>query len=177
MKPEHRRGKAAYRPLGKFIPNPKLKLREQVAEVCRFRHLSVRTEGAYWDWIRRFLVFHQPRPGVWRHPREMGAPEVSAFLSHLASERKVAASTQNQALNALVFLYQDVLLCDLGGLEDFARAKRPARLPVVLSRAEVQRLFDAMTGTHKLMAQLLYGAGMRLLELLRLRVMARPRQQ
>ncbi len=154
----------------KFVPNPKLRLREQFAEVCRFKHFSLRTEEEYWGWIKRFLVFHRSAPGIWRHPRDMGADEVARFLSHLASERKVSASTQNVALNALVFLYGQVLHKGLGAFGEFARAKRPKRLPVVLARDEVNQLFAAMDGTHKLMAQLLYGTGMRLIELLRLRV-------
>jgi hypothetical protein len=150
---------------GIFIPNPKARLREQVAEVSRFKRLSPRKEEAYWLWIRRFILYHGKR-----HPKEMNAPEVTAFLSHLATEEHVAASTQNQALNALVFLYREVLHVPLDSLADSVRARRPPRVPVVLSRDEVRRLLDAMQGTHQLMAQLLYGTGLRLMELLRLRV-------
>jgi hypothetical protein len=96
--------KAAKSPSEGFVPNPKLRLREQFAEVCRFKHLARRTEETYWELTRRFLVFHRGPSGVWRHPREMGAEEAARFLSHLASERKVSASTQNVALNSLVFL-------------------------------------------------------------------------
>ena len=91
-----------------LVPNPKLRLRDQLHEVCRFRHLSERTEEAYWGWVRRFLVFAKAG-AVWRHPRELGAAQVQEFLTHLATERAVAASTQNQALNALVFLYREVI--------------------------------------------------------------------
>lgn len=163
-------GKAAKPPLEKFMPNPKLRLQEQFAEVCRFKHLAPRTEESYWHWVRRYLIFHRSPTGIWRHPQEMGAEEVGRFLSHLASERKVSASTQNVALNALVFLYNEVLHKNPGAFGGFARAKRPKRLPVVLTREEVNHLFAAMSGTHKLMAQLLYGTGMRLMEMLRLRV-------
>src|SRR5258705_11406024 len=107
-----------------FIPNPKLKLLEQVSEVMRFKHYSLRTERTYREWIRRFILFHGKR-----HPREMGATEVGSFLSHLAVQRHVASSTQNQALNALVFLYGQVLHVDLGQIGEIQRAKRPQRLP------------------------------------------------
>ena len=148
-----------------FIPNPKLKLLEQVSEVMRFKHYSLRTERTYREWIKRFIFFHDKR-----HPREMGAAEVERFLSDLATTRKVAASTQNQAFNALLFLYRDVLHQELGRLGDVERAKRPERLPVVLSRPEVEAVLSGMTGTHQLMAKLLYGTGMRLMECVRLRV-------
>lgn len=118
-----------------LIPNPKLRLREQLREVMRFGHYSPRTEQAYWDWIRRYILFHAKR-----HPREMGAPEVVAFLSHLATAESVAASTQTQALNALVFLYARIVGRPLGDLGAWARPQRPKRLPVVLSRAEVERV-------------------------------------
>jgi len=140
-------------------------LLDQVREVLRLKHYSLRTEETYVGWIKRFIFFHQKR-----HPREMGAPEVQAFLSHLAVQGQVAASTQNQALNALVFLYHQVLDQDLGDFAAFVRAKRPARLPVVLSRDEVHRLLGALTGTYQLMGRLLYGTGMRLMECMRLRV-------
>lgn len=155
---------------GRIIPNPKLKLLDQVREVCRLKHFSLRTEQTYAAWARRFLVHAKHRAGHWRHPKDMGGAEVTAFLSHLAGEAKVSASTQNQALNALVFLYREVLGLELGDLAEALRAIRPKRLPVVLTREEVGRLFTAMEGTHRLMAQLLYGTGLRLMELLRLRV-------
>jgi integron integrase len=153
------------RPLEGFIPNPKLKLLDQVSEVMRFKHYSMRTETSYRDWIKRFILFHGKR-----HPRGMGAAEVSRFLSDLAVRGKVAASTQNQAFNALLFLYREVLHQELGAIEGVERAKRPARLPVVLSKLEVERLLAGMTGTFQLMAKLLYGTGMRLMECVRLRV-------
>jgi integron integrase len=146
----------------------------------------LRTEAAYWNWIRQFLQFHRrPRvsgessdtageppalPDGWRHPRELGKAEVEAFLSHLAKARNVSASTQNQALNALVFLYREVLHQPFDQLGPIERPRRPPRVPVVLSRAEVGRLLEAMDGTLGLVARLLYGTGLRLMEGLRLRV-------
>ena len=156
--------KASVPPDG-FIPNPKLKLLDQVSEVMRFKHHSLRTEQAYRQWIKRFIFFHGKR-----HPREMGAAEIRAFLNDLAARQNVAVSTQNQALNALVFLYREVLHLDPGNFGDIERPARPARLPLVLTAEEVKRLLAAMTGTHQLMAQLLYGSGMRLMEGVRLRV-------
>ena len=143
----------------------KSKLLDDVRAICRTRHLSIRTEQAYIGWIRRFIHFH----GV-RHPAVMGAGEISAFLTYLAVERQVAASTQNQARNALLFLYKHALAQDIGELGEIVRARRPQRLPVVLSRAEVNALLRQMEGTHHLVASLLYGSGLRLLEALRLRV-------
>jgi integron integrase len=149
-----------------FIPNPKVKLLDQVREVMRFRHYAIRTEETYIQWIRQFIFFHNKR-----HPKEMGAPEIRAFLTHLAVRRHVAASTQNQALNALVFLYKAVLRIEPGDFGEIERAKKPARLPVVLSREEICRLLDALpAGTTGLMGRLLYGTGMRLMECIRLRV-------
>ena len=113
-------------------------MREQVREVMRFFHYATRTEATYWQWIVRFLRFHKPPtasgPAAWRHPRELGAEEVRTFLTHLATAQRVAASTQNQALNALVFLYGQVLHQPLGEIGEFARVQRPPRLPEVLSR-------------------------------------------
>ena len=149
----------------KFTPNPKLKLLDQVKEVLRYYHYALRTEQTYCDWIKRFLKFY----GFKTHPREMGAPEVERWLSHLATEGKVAASTQRQALNAIVFLYRDVLDVDLGEIAP-VRSKRSRRPPTVLTQAEVQRLLQEMKGTHKLMVQLLYGCGLRLMECIRLRI-------
>jgi len=140
-------------------------LLDQVRERLRLKHYSIRTETQYAQWIRRFILFHDKR-----HPREMGAREVEAFLTHLAVEGNVAAATQNQALSALLFLYREVLDIDLPRLDDVVRAKRPARLPVVLTRSEVSAVLGRMTGTHALMARLLYGTGMRLMECVRLRV-------
>jgi integron integrase len=151
--------------MDRFIPNPKARLLDQVREVIRFKHYSLRTEQTYIQWIRRFIFFHQKR-----HPRDMGTAEVRDFLTDLAVRHRVAASTQNVALNALVFLYQEVLGISLGEFGEYARAKRPQRLPVVLTRAEVTRLLAAMNGTYLLMTRLLYGTGMRLMECIRLRV-------
>jgi integron integrase len=153
------------RPVSRFIPNPKLRFLDQCREVLRFKQMAPRTEEAYVDWIRRFIVWSGKR-----HPREMGAAEVRSFLTHLAVERKVAAATQNQALNGLVFLYREVIGGELGWLEGFEPAKRGARLPEVLSRAEVLAVLRQMTGTQGLIGRLLYGTGLRLLEGLRLRV-------
>lgn len=141
------------------------RLLDVVRERLRVKHYSLRTEQSYLGWIRRFIRFHGRR-----HPRDMGVREVEAFLTHLAVEGQVSASTQNQALAALLFLYKEVLETELPWLENVTRAKRPARVPVVLSRQEVDRLFLHLNGTHLLMARLLYGTGMRLMECLRLRV-------
>jgi len=138
---------------------------EVVRTALRTRHYSRRTEKAYVGWIRRYILFHAKR-----HPREMGAPEVSRFLTALAVEGMVTASTQNQALSALLFLYRHVLGVTLPWLDDLVRARRPRRLPVVLSRAEVGAVIAHLQGTPKLMACLLYGGGLRLLECARLRV-------
>jgi integron integrase len=143
----------------------KPKLLDQVRDAIRTRHYSYRTEEAYVGWIRRYILFHGKR-----HPAEMGKPEVSAFLSSLATDGHVSASTQNQALNALLFLYREVLGGELGWLDDLVRAKRPHRLPVVLTRQEVKAILAALRGRDWIMVMLLYGAGLRLLECLRLRV-------
>lgn len=149
----------------RLIPNPKLRFLDQCREVLRFKQMSPRTEKSYVDWIRRFIVWSGKR-----HPREMGTVEVRGFLTHLAVERNVAAATQNQALNALVFLYREVIGGELGWLEGFEPAKRGKRLPEVLSRAEAQALLARLTGTQSLIGRLLYGTGLRLTEGLRLRV-------
>jgi integron integrase len=140
------------------------RLLDRVRQTARLRHLSHRTEDAYVDWIRRFILFHGKR-----HPQEMGALEVVAFLSHLAVRGQVSASTQNQALSALLFLFRAVLDRELEGLGDAVRAPRPKRLPVVLSRDEVRAVLAHLQGAHRLVATLLYGGGLRLLEALRLR--------
>jgi integrase len=152
------------------VANPKAKLLDQLREVLRVKHYSRRTEKTYVEWARRYLVFHRDVAGHWRHPRELGGTEVVAFLNHLANVEHVAAATQNQALNAVLFLYGSVLQIELGELSDFMRASKPRRVPVVLSRAEVVQLLAALEGTWRLMAQVLYGTGLRLMELLRLRV-------
>jgi len=141
------------------------RLLDVVSAALRARHYSPRTEKAYIGWIRRFILFHGKR-----HPREMAEPEIGEFLSTLATRDKVAASTQNQALAALLFLYQEVLLRKLEWLGDLVHAKRPARVPVVLSRNEVGALLAKLDGAPYLVSALLYGAGMRLLEVLQLRV-------
>jgi integron integrase len=141
------------------------RLLDQVRDAIRRRHYSDRTEQTYIHWIKRFIFFSDKR-----HPKDMGAPEVTAFLSHLARDRDVAAATQNQALAALLFLYKEVLAQPLPWLDDIDRAKRPARLPTVLSSSEAHRLLTHMNGTKWLMASLLYGAGLRLRECLKLRV-------
>ncbi len=144
---------------------PKPRLLDRVRAAIRARHYSRRTEKAYVAWIRRYIFFHDKR-----HPADMGAPEVTRFLSSLAVEGKVAASTQNQALSALLFLYGEVLAVDLPWMDEIVRAKRPQRLPVVLTRDEVRAVLRRLEGTPRLMAFLLYGAGLRLLECCRLRV-------
>ena len=131
----------------------------------RLKHYSIRTETQYVQWVRRFILFHGKR-----HPQEMGAKEVEAFLTHLAVEGRVAAATQNQALSALLFLYRELLHINLPWLDEVVRAKRPARLPVVLTREEVQSVLGRTEGTYGLMLRLLYGTGMRLMECVRLRV-------
>src|SRR6266403_3619929 len=141
------------------------KLLERVRDVIRLKHYSWRTERTYCDWIERFIRFHRMR-----HPSEMGAAEVGDFLTHLARDGNVSASTQNQALSALLFLYKEVLKEEIGWLEHVERAKKPARLPVVLTRDEVHKIFAHLHGTTRLMAGLLYGSGLRLMECVRLRV-------
>lgn len=143
---------------------PPKKLLDRMRDCLRTQHYSLRTEQAYVDWARRFILFHQKR-----HPKDMGVPEVEAFLTYLAVERKVAASTQNQALSALLFLYREVLRQPLADV-DAVRARQPERVPTVLTKDEVARVLSAMSGPTQLMAKLLYGSGLRALECLRLRV-------
>ncbi len=144
---------------------PRPRLLAQLRDRIRLRHYSLRTERTYAHWVKRFIVFNGKR-----HPAEMGAPEVTAFLSSLATDRNVAASTQNQALSAILFLYREVLGVELPWLDDVRRAKKPRRLPTVLTRAEVRALLAHMEGRSGLMARLIYGTGMRLMECVRLRV-------
>ncbi len=144
---------------------PPPKLLDQLRASLRLRHYSLRTEQQYLQWVRRFILFHGKR-----HPKTMGATEVEAFLTHLAVEGEVAASTQNQALSALLFLYREVLQQDLPWMSQVVRAKRPARLPVVLTEREVLAILERMSDVHGLMARLLYGSGMRIMECVRLRV-------
>lgn len=143
----------------------KPKLLDLVRNTIRLKHYSIRTERAYIDWVKRFILFHHKR-----HPASMGAPEIRAFLSDLAVEGRVAASTQTQALSALVFLYREVLHRNVDSLGKVERAKKPERLPVVFSRAEVRAVLAHLDGQHWMMASLLYGAGLRLMECVRLRV-------
>jgi integron integrase len=144
---------------------PKPRLLDEVRDRLRLKHYSLRTERAYVDWIKRYILFHGKL-----HPRDLGARHAEAFLTDLAVGRKVSASTQNQALAALLFLYREVLGIELPWLDDIVRAKKPQRLPVVLTVAEVQRLLARLDGSHGLMARMLYGTGMRLMECVRLRV-------
>lgn len=141
------------------------RLLDQVREKIRVKHYSIRTEKSYVEWIKRFILFHDKR-----HPASMGGPDVEKFLSHLAMDRNVAASTQNQALAAILFLYREVLKIELPWLDDMQRAKKPSRLPVVLTRAEVRGVLSHLDGMMGLMAALLYGSGLRLMECVRLRV-------
>lgn len=142
-----------------------VKLMERYRAAIRVHQYSFQTERVYSDWVRQFIHFHQLR-----HPEDMGAPEVEAFLSHLATQRHVSASTQNQALSAILFLYQKVLHIRLPWMNEIVRAKRPTRVPVVLSRSEVTQVLDQLGGQHWLIASLLYGSGLRLVECLRLRL-------
>lgn len=144
---------------------PETKLLDQVRGKIRLKHYSIRTEQAYVDWIKRFVLHFGKR-----HPRDLGAAELEQFLTHLAVAGKVAASTQNQAKSALLFLYKEVLALELPWLDNVAQAKAPKRLPVVLNRDEVQAVLSRLSGTHWLIASLLYGSGMRIMECLRLRV-------
>ncbi|MHB1100258.1 MAG: phage integrase N-terminal SAM-like domain-containing protein [Burkholderiales bacterium] len=146
-------------------PDHHPKLLEQVREKIEEKHYSYRTEESYVGWIKRFILFHHKN-----HPAQMGAKEVEAFLSHLAVDRKVSASTQNQAKSALLFLYKEVLEIKLPWLENITQAKTPQRLPVVLTVSEVQSVLPHISGTWWIMANLLYGSGLRLMECVRLRV-------
>jgi integron integrase len=149
----------------KVVSQDSPKLLDRLRAEIRMRHYSLRTEQAYVDWARRFILFHNKR-----HPKEMGAGELRDFLSHLAVDRNVSASTQNQAKSALLFLYREVLKIELPWLDEVISAKTAKRLPVVLTQVEMRDLLNAMSGTMGLMASLLYGTGMRLMEGLRLRV-------
>lgn len=145
----------------KYVPTSE-KLMNQVREVLRYHHYAIRTEQSYVQWILKFIKFNGTR-----HPKEMGKPEIEGFLSHLAINRKVAVSTQNQAFNAILFLYRDVLLMPVADRIEAVRSRKPKRLPTVLGKEEVGRLINSMEGT---MAKLLYGSGLRLMEVIRLRV-------
>jgi len=141
------------------------RLLSRVRDRIRFKHYSLRTEEAYVEWIRRFIVFHDKR-----HPSDLGALEVEAFLTDLAVTHDVSASTQNQAKSAILFLYKEVLGSELPWLEGIQSAKRPVRLPVILTTGEIQRVLHHLHGVHHLIGRLLYGTGMRILEAMRLRV-------
>jgi integron integrase len=143
----------------------KPRLLDQVRDALRVRHYSLRTEESYLQWIKRFILFHGKR-----HPTEMGEQEITAFLTFLAVDKHVSPSTQNQALSALLFLYKQVLEQELEWMDDIVRAKRSERIPEVLSPDQVRQLINHLAGTHQLIARLLYGTGMRLMEVVRLRV-------
>jgi len=136
---------------------PKIRLLDRVRQAIRLKNYAYSTEKAYVYWIKRFILFHKKR-----HPKTMGGPEIETFLSYLAVERNVSASTQNQAFCALLFLYREVMGIELDSPIVSVRAKRPKRLPTVLTRPEVQLLISAMSGKYQLMAKLLYGSGLRL---------------
>ena len=150
----------------KFRPDPKLRLMDQVRQVLRYHHYAYRTEQTYCDWIMRYIRYH----GSNTHPRNMGKKEIEAFLSHLAVQQHVAASTQRQALNAIIFLYKRVLDIPVDEDLDPVRAKRHSRPPVVMSQREVSIVLEHMHGLHLLMAKILYGSGLRLMECIRLRI-------
>ena len=141
------------------------KLLEKMKNTLRRKHYAYRTEKTYIDWVRRYILFHNKR-----HPREMGVPEIESYLTYLAVERNVSASTQNQALAGIIFLYTQVLKIEINPKEiNASRAKRSQKLPVVLSKEEAHKTINLMVGTHKLMTQILYGGGLRLMEVIRLR--------
>ncbi len=138
------------------------KLLEDVRDTLRLRHYSYRTEKSYIYWIRKFILFHQKR-----HPAEMGKDEIRNYLTFLARQRKVSASTQNQALSALLFLYKHVLQKEIGYIDQIERAKKPKRIPVVFSKAEAKQILAQLNGKYWLAAALMYGAGLRVLECMR----------
>jgi len=141
------------------------KLLEQVSDAIRVKHYSSRTEKTYVDWVKRYVLFHNKL-----HPKDMGAQEIQAFITHLATQRHLSASTQNQALSAIIFLYRHVLKIDIVLPSDVIRAEKSQTLPVVLTHQEAMTVINKMTGTSQLMAKILYGSGLRLMECLRLRV-------
>lgn len=142
-----------------------MRLMDQVRTQLRVRHYAYSTEKSYCHWIKRFILFHDKR-----HPKDMGSSEISSFLSYLAESENVSASTQNQALCGIIFLFRHVLKTEIGQLNDFMFAKKPQRLPTVLSRSEVKSVISNMSGRHKTIAMLLYGAGLRKMEALRIRI-------
>lgn len=141
------------------------KILDQIRDIIRIKHYSIRTEKTYVDWAKRFILFHNKI-----HPAKMGEKEINAYLTFLASKAKVSASTQNQALNALIFMYHEVLKKDIGDIGHFYRAKKPVRVPVVLTKEEIANLFNYLDGEKRVMAGLLYGSGLRLMECVRLRI-------
>jgi integron integrase len=159
------RENAPRKPASAFPNAAKPKLLDQLREALRSRHYSRRTEQTYCHWVKRYAHFHKLR-----HPAEMAEPEINAFLTHLAVKEKVAASTQNQALSALLFLYRHVLGREIGDLGEVIRSRKPKRLPVVMTRDEMKAVLANLSGDKWLMASLMYGAGLRLMECLRLRV-------
>jgi len=152
-------------PSDKSETDRKPKLMDRLREALRSRHYSRRTEQTYCHWVKRFIFFHKVR-----HPAEMAEPEINDFLTHLAVKEKVSASTQNQALSALLFLYRHVIGREVGDLGKVIRARKPKRLPVVLTRDELRTVLNHLKGEQRLIAVLMYGTGMRLMECLRLRV-------
>ena len=147
------------------MSNPPKRLLDQVRDRIRLKHYSIRTEESYLSWIKRFILYHGKR-----HPKDMGEKEIEAFLTHLAVELKVASSTQNQAFNAILFLYRDVLHMHLDNQINAVRAKKPKKMPTVMTKSETSRVIGAMSGVHKLIAMMLYGCGLRTMECIRLRV-------
>ena len=150
----------------KFRPNPELKLLDQVKQVLRYHHYSIRTEQAYVLWITRFVKFFHCK----KHPKDMGKKEIEQFLSYLVIKQNIAAATQRQAFNAILFLYRDVLNIDMDESIEPVKSKRQKHPPVVLTKNEVKMIFNQMSGKHLLMTKLLYGSGLRLMECVRLRV-------
>lgn len=149
----------------RFYQQPSLKLLDQIRNAIRRKHYSISTEKSYVDWVKRFILFHGKR-----HPNTLGKNEITQYLNHLANDRQVAASTQNQALSALVFLYKEVLNKEFGWLNKLDYAKKPERLPVVFSQSEVKLVLSCLDGVFWIVGNLLYGSGLRLMESLRLRV-------
>ena len=145
--------------------NPPVKLLDRIRQCIRLKGYSIRTEKSYASWIKRFILFHGKR-----HPQDMGKPEIEAFLSNLVMTRNVASSTQNQAFNAILFLYNHVLDVDMREDINALRSKKPVRVPTVMTREETLKLIGVMRGTHQLMAKLIYGCGLRVMECIRLRV-------
>jgi site-specific recombinase XerD len=147
------------------MSNSPIKLLDKVRQCIRLKRYSIRAEKSYVSWIKRYILFHGKR-----HPQEMGKPEIEAFLSHLVMNGNVASSTQNQAFNAILFLYNHVLDTDMPENINALRSKKPVRLPTVMTREETLNLIAMMHGTHQLMAKLIYGCGLRVMECIRLRV-------